>query len=890
MNTKNFILVTFFYCNFLITYAVEEELVQEISAAQQKTAADKDAYQAQVKVEHDRMLQEQKDQEDQINKERSEGKISLSEAQSAVNSIEQQTTQNLQKQQEKSQEQLNAFDNDMVELKNQQSVIGQATVQDQVTLNELVQKAQQQQSIKQQTMVLRAKSKVTALQRGVYADDTCYGLVKTYAEQVRLLDNFAKATDQLLATQPLEIDRLKLQSQALIASVHAKIVDASLEALQKAVQKNADPASLTLLKQTIGTLYGCGTLENPIALASDATSQESDIYNDGVELLKLFSSSSLSKSQINDAVRTMKDRLRKSSYTLLDDTATLLNNLSDQILTPLPEEIYEDTQGDSLPNALQDALKVANESLKNLIAQVDVDLNSVVAMTTKTVNSIMTSVTNSLNNKEYDVAQVGAQKAQENLVVSLTYLNSVANSLEARISFITKIVQGRALKPNEQTMLDSCKKLLVDVQQKTKDLLLIKVKVDGSLLALQSGVMQKITDYTKNNDAARTVITSTIGTIFSKLGDVFTNLYTKVSGFFFDRAVTDLGQQVIQIQKGVTQMVADHQTYQKNIQSLCSQADVYAGLSLPDLSADITPMNRKSDSRYTTLVSQVNEAQQLLEMLTIEQQNATERYKTTQLVIAQGRVLQGITSVSSALMKIPDFVKADKTLDTQKIITYYKVPENPTAQDLLWLGGHTFSKRTSLMSVAVDPTNDELTQAGTELYNQIKGKMIFELSADQMGDLIEYYRLKYIASKGQSKTDELDSIRDFSTILNEGGEFSWQQVKSLLKGQPDYEKQASALDPLYGQNSQNLVTALLPLGSIFMGGENTLGLASIYSLTIPSAIEELKNWINSAQSTLGQSSLSDDVANASIAVPDEPTIVENANYLQSIGTDPLQLS
>ncbi len=333
---------------------------------------------------------------------------------------------------------------------------------------------------------------------------------------------------------------------------------------------------------------------------------------------------------------------------------------------------------------------------------------------------------------------------------------------------------------------------LAQINKDISDLMLAKLKIDAALPIAQvaKGVHSFNSEFNKNATGQVTAVKSLGRRFFGKIIDVMNSLFENIKGLVVDKTIgvfkdqnSALKTNLDTITTHVQQYVADSTVMINSVNSLISDA-------IPDFSHDTTPVARITDPNYKKLEEKLKTAESQLQLLEKQVIDAYAKQQKSIVLVNDIGGKQALFTVSVELGKLAYFVKKDGTFDGQKMNDYFSQNIKELVGDDATLSALGYAKS------GVGNAQENLA-LGKELFEGIQNKKFGDLTYDQAFSLAAFYRIKLLnASKGYV-TVEANSVRDFTNLLDQGGDGMWQQIKVCMQGGIDVGPAIQKEDPTF---------------------------------------------------------------------------------------------
>lgn len=529
-------------------------------------------------------------------------------------------------------------------------------------------------------------------------------------------------------------------------------------------------------------------------------------YQDGLNLIIALEQEAGAGTRLESAVQKMQEKYLDERAVLKDDLAREIDELKAQI------EVGGGKGSDPLADRLLTDIDRANdkndEALRNDTAR-DVTRSSTV-MVSKKASDILKAVKAQLDPSTgyFSTAKDSLSKMRSEIDLTIDRLDATIEALDARKKLLEDF-QNRFrdtdhswLKRSQDEYEDIMKKKAEAVADRWQ-LIEKKVQINDASAGVEAGVVEIIADYQKS---PRTTILSQVTGIFK---DAFNFIKRAFSGlkieFFGDSKAGTLGDQITQMNKNLDTLGTAFGKTKTTLIGLIGdgksggsngvlQDTIEAALAQETGEPPADPLGRKKyDQRvhYDELVQEISSTEDV--------------YKAFQDQFAVVEKLRAALNHSRAIMEVSTSMKG-KTFDGKPLEeagSYFVIPTNPTAEDIVYLGEHILLGTTGLDESVY--TEAQYRQAGQEVFDRMKGKTFNQLSFEDARPLIEMYRRREAKISGGSKSETLEGLRDLGQLMDAGGVLVWEQVKDIMAGKPDFAKlsegdaeHASNMEKLFG--------------------------------------------------------------------------------------------
>lgn len=622
------------------------------------------------------------------------------------------------------------------------------------------------------------------------------------------LSQFDGADDFLTSDQKDKKETLQIEIDFLSNDSHAKILHTIFDGVNKAVEKyNDDDSSrsdeISSMKSSIESGYGTNTTP--------------ELDRERQDLLKVLS--------------------RADSATSDTEKQNEVNNLQEIIQENIHKNIEESDilheKVDTLPNTIKnkDQMSSAFENnktdLKEDVNKLDVNLGKIISgQVQETVNSVLEIIKTESDNGGYDITKTDVQDVLMNIDYSVYSLATVHNELKARIDYFDGIVNKSQDQENYLKFLKQQKDRVEKESQK-----LIAKRIDfqlNNVAIINAELQKKIDQYNSSPKEAVQVVKSTISTIGSKIIDIFSTLFKRFKNVVFNKTVIEFKDQSTEIQKGLQVMQEDMQAYEKKVQPLIDTVDRKFDVQkqLPDA--------KTVDALY-------KEAKDLLGRLEKEAVQFEIRENGFNQVDTLVQADLVLMFIDKELQAIPEFREDENDKSSKFVVEkmkgYFKSLNNLDDRVLIELGKDYFKNKGITDFSDKNITQENLKECGEKLFDTFKHKNFLDMDYKEVLLFVRSYEI-INNPDGESKGT---GARNFQFLLERGGDFAWQQVKTVLQGGKSYQSTIEDPDTVFDDYVNNINT---PKDSINM----MLLPLKQYLLK---AINDLNLWIDSVDKVLG---------------------------------------
>lgn len=737
----------------------EAQKAQEAQDQAKKELADKQKEQEDLKQQKDAQEQQEEDrvkqEEDKINKDPNKNDEQKKEA---LDELEKQKQDTLSKIAENYTAQYDALANEIVNLT--QKVTDAQTLVETAQKNLEAKKAAIQQNV---TVEFNSMQKDMDIWINSGVSGTITPVTVHVQQYKNSLDEYNGAETILNPEQQVQQKVLLIKADFLFNKGHSSLIELCNDSVLK-----------TLSKYKEGKLFidkAIEKIKNSISrytrLPDTETIDKSPFQNEKQELLDIinkFDSNSSKKdkekiiTEIQEKLQNITDNIQKEYIRIQDDIGKITVDFNQK-------------------NAIQQQITETTNRLQSNSDEIDVNLGFLINGQTKIYTSVLLKeIDSALENNKYDKTGNGSEvEASIFLNYDLYRLNEFYNRNKNSLSklneennklieqatgkidttiFYNDIENQIKIFENEQKEIENRINKLVDKR--------IGIKITNSQLE------QSIKDYNSSPQEANEVVKSTISNIGSKIIDVFSTLFFKFKNLVFNKTVIEFKDQTTEIQKGIQAMQQDVETFQQQkAQPLIDRVNNNYDIKKPLQDA------KKLDAQY-------KEAQSLLEELQKVQVQVQIRKNGFDQVFKYANAVDVLSSIDSELQGISAFRNSAESFDKQLMKDYFK-PLNSLSDDvLIQLGKDCYTRKGS--SNFDEIGNNKLKLAGQKLFNTIANKDFLSMNYNEVMVFVRVYEIKNTLDSGG---------KDFKNMLLRGGDFAWQQVKTVLNGGLSYQKTIS---------------------------------------------------------------------------------------------------
>lgn len=800
-----------------------------------------------LKKQHDLNQQKIEDErieaEKRISDELSQHKISADDADVEKTIAEKKAKDALNLDKEQFQKESSDLDQEITILSKKVEEISQQQVQDDIMKNYLAQKKIIQEAVETQITKVYGKSKIDS--KGLDIDDVINKqdaniLVKNCTDRIASFSKFDKETDFLSTDQKNKISRLIDQNNSIILLAHSEMLYNTGKAIELAVQKTNDSEKINIIKNAINNVYG--------------TDINSPFYKEKIDLLKMLDNGSLLNLDYTKKALDLKNKLQEINSQVIKDFVNYKNIMEDELKNPLSG--FSDND---IINNIKNAFEKNSNYLENQFNQYQKDLNNISPWQRKVLfPEIISGVENDIKNGDYDNKKITSKDVSK-MDYDLRVLNETREALEKEIK------NSDSVKYKDRILITQSH--LNEIIDKIKQLSDIKLAVDTKMLSTHSGAQKLIDQYNVNAKGAADSVKSVVSRLFSKVADATLDTFNMV---IKDKPITSLKDQVEQMQKGITAIQKDLDTYSNvTVKNMISKIDDYQIDDIPTF--DFKKPSVFNDPEYQDLSLQVSDADNLLLTLKREKVCAINRYNAVQEIGLSVSAMKALATVSSELKKLPEFIKIDGSFDGDKMKNYFIVPKNATPEEFERFGQYIIN---DYETMGASFTKNQIQEMGKAVIDGIQGKNFIDMNYNEATMLVHFYKDKLLAQSESSKNKESDSVRDLTNLLDSGGALLWEQIKSLINGKEDYQQFAQKNDSSFADSLEQLNKIEQSVASAYSDLQVTVSKLGL-------EVDSLKEWIDKANTNLGRTPIVDN--DEFIIINNEDYFIEEDTSLEEIG-------